>query len=497
MNEDIVIFINKIHYYNSNLIDNLVSDYNYLFNKYNSFDFYQFNNERSNKFKKNINIFYLNMIDNKNFDISLRDYDNNTLLHYMCKIKNSLIANKLIDYYKNNNSDLYDIENNDMDYVIDIILKNNLSLVGCNLVELYQLKNNNYIQSECLVQSCYYNNSVIANKILNYYIDDINQSIIDKGTALLFACKNNMKSIAIKILNNNLCDYKDGSIYMTTPLMYACKNSMVSVVKLILNKIDCDLEYINQDDANGYSALSYACIKKNKNIIKMLINKGAYFTYYNQLNNPNDEYITNFIPVIIKELGLIKEVEKQLLNISVFDELDLFIDFINTFNNYEIYYEDDIDINNKSHILYYDNVLNNMIQKEERFKFCFTNKKNVLLFICKNALYFHLNKTAKRIIKMLTLHDIQIKDKNGYSIIDIIYNLNNEKLIDLVYETFNYKRDKCNKDCIICYNNDMGYFLDCTKCKNSYHSKCFWDFYNVSGNKKCLLCFSENTLFNI
>lgn len=486
MSKDIITFIDKIYNYKKKQIKDNIIMYKDLFNIYKSFDFYNLlqNNETYNeiKYDKKLNKFYLDMIDNNEFDISFIDNNNDSLLHYMCKKNNITIANKLIDYFKNNNSDLYNHENDELDTPFDIVLENDRSDdIAFNLIELYQLKSNDYIQEYCLVKACFFNNLKIANKILEYPIKNINQEYCERGNPLSLACENNYAKIVLKLLDYDSCDYKCND-YEFTPLMLACERNSTNIVKKILSKPDCDLNYINKTDNKDRSAICFAY--KNKEIMKLLINKGCEIDMH---------YNIIYIPDFINELKLEKLIEKFLFDYKI-NSLYSFIVFLNIFNEYNIEHED-IDTNNKRYIIYYDNVLNNMIRKEERFKFCFTNKKNVLLFICKNSLYFHLNKTVKRIIKMLTLHDIQIKDKNGYSIIDIIYNLNNEKLIDLVYKTFNYKRDKCNKDCIICYNNDMGYFLDCTKCKNSYHSKCFWDFYNVSGNKKCLLCFSENTLF--
>ncbi len=182
---------------------------------------------------------------------------------------------------------------------------------------------------------------------------------------------------------------------------------------------------------------------------------------------------------------------------KIFDNLFIFIDFLNTFNTYKTKY-DHIDIldSTKNNLIYYDNVLNNVIRKEEKFKFVFENKRDLLFFICKNSLHLKLIKTAKRIISILSMFfidDFKRNDKDGYSLLDYIYNTNNKKLIKFLEQKIKNKKKEIQNKCYICLDEDKNYFLTCSVCKNSFHQKCFWDFYNVSGSIKCLLCLSKNT----
>jgi ankyrin repeat protein len=275
--------------------------------------------------------------------------------------------------------------------------------------------------------------------------------------------------------------------------MYDSKNGMTHVVKKILNKNNCDLYYINYDNSDNEmyhnTALSYAIKNNNINIIRLLIQKGCDFYYYHKN--------LGFIPDKIIELDLVKDIENELLNMKIFDNLFIFIDFLNTFNIYKTKY-DHIDIldSTKNNLIYYDNVLNNVIRKEEKFKFVFKNKRDLLFFICKNALHLKLIKTAKRIISMLSIffiEDLKKNDKNGYSLLHHVYNTNNKKLIKFIEQKIKNKKEEMQNKCYICLDEDKNHFLTCSICKNTFHNKCFWNFYNISGSIKCLLCLSKNT----
>ncbi len=494
MESDIQLFTNKIEKYQNHMLNDLIVEYKELFDKYKSFDKYETISIFCTEYNKNLNKFYCDMIDNENFDNTLIDTYEDTLLHYMCKKQNEKVVDKLIEYYKKNDSNLYFHMNDEGDTPIDIVLEHNNTSnhIAYQLIELFQIRGNDYIQEYCLAKACYYNHSKIANKILEYPIKNINQEYCDRGNALFLACENNMKQIALKILQRNDCDYKYVNTEdETTTLINAVKNNMFMIIEIILDKLNNDNEYLNKEDGYDNTALSYACIKNNKRVIKMLINKGCNF-YYHHTNG-------FFIPTFIINNGIFKNIESKILNIQVFNKLNMFVDFCeNMFDCDIFYFSDHIDDNNKGHIIYYDNVLNNIVRKGKYGKFeNIKNKKNILLFILKNAIIFNLKKTANMVVNILALSNIkkekfEIKNNDKKSIIDLAYQKKNKKIIENINGKIKTKR-KCDNKCYICLDENKSYFLTCKKCKNSFHQKCFWDFYNISGNKNCLLCFSGNT----
>jgi ankyrin repeat protein len=101
---------------------------------------------------------------------------------------------------------------------------------------------------------------ILQGPVSDHYEDKISHMLVPKEISLN----------DIFVINN-----KDNNGY--TALMIASENGHKEVVELLLNK-GANINYKNDD---GYTALMLASAKGHKNIVELLLNKGAHIDYKN------------------------------------------------------------------------------------------------------------------------------------------------------------------------------------------------------------------------
>ena len=87
--------------------------------------------------------------------------------------------------------------------------------------------------------------------------------------------------------NKGIINMEDGN--GNTPLMYAAENGNKDIVKLLIDKG----ANVNKQDKNGKTPLMYAVVKGNKDIVKLLIENGAIVNKQNKDGQKALDYVEN------------------------------------------------------------------------------------------------------------------------------------------------------------------------------------------------------------
>lgn len=258
-------------------------------------------------------IILLDKQDN-DFDINIRDDQNNYLLTYIVLFNNIFILKKIID--KNINLDIID---NDKKYILYHVIK-----YGYNeILELLLLKNTNTIgisiidmidniKYSALHYAIYFKNIYAINRLLYYgsntniteqngynalhlavyvksesicniiikYIANINAKCNTGETALHIACNMQLNNIVIILLNSNVNINMQDNVHEITALHYCVHLNNIDLVNILLKyKADKNIQ-----DLYGNTALHYTIIDNKLNIFKKLCDETTGIIDYNIWN---------------------------------------------------------------------------------------------------------------------------------------------------------------------------------------------------------------------
>jgi ankyrin repeat protein len=274
---DLLIDINALNDNNDNILHFLCKDQK------------TFGNISSNNLKNNYNIIKL-LLSRLDLNINMQDKDNNTVLHILCNYKplNSTFS-KIDNTEKNisynivklllNRSDInINILNNNNDYPIDIAYKNN----NYEIFNILLKKNIDIsIKNKYLYLTCKYSNFSIAKILLNDENIDVNYKKINEDNNSLLhllllrtkSCSFDYMECIMLLINHNNFNINCINNDNYTPLHLMCdtneNESNIYLIKLLLNNKNINVNF--QCDNNKNTALHFACIKNNIEVVETLL----------------------------------------------------------------------------------------------------------------------------------------------------------------------------------------------------------------------------------
>ena len=214
----------------------------------------------------------------KGADINIKDKNNWTALMYAVKhIYNNVVIDELLKY----NPDINIYFEKDTKYLLKYAIQNN------NIKTLKLLSKKGIDFNMYNIKSYFEFDDGRRPREEYYYIYDVNSALCN--------------SFEVEFENDCI------------PLIYAAKHNNLKLTKyFIRKKID-----VNKKDRRGYTALMYAVLNQNFDIINLLYDKGADFYIENENNNSAYDlvWIHNKYPFAFhKEEIEIREMNSKVLN---------------------------------------------------------------------------------------------------------------------------------------------------------------------------------------
>lgn len=247
----------------------------------------------STDLKDNYNIIKL-LLTRLDLNINIKNKDGNTALHILCdytpsKSKPFGNIDKTDNTERNISFDIVkllldrpdiniNLLNNNNDYPIDIAYKNN----KFDIFKLLLKKNTDIsIKNKYLYLACKYSNFNIAKILLNDENIDINYKKTNEDNnsllhLLLIRTKNccfDYMECIMSLINNNNFDINCVNNDNYTSLHLMCdtneNESNIYLIKLLLSNKSIDVNY--QCENNKNTALHFACIKNNIEVVEVLL----------------------------------------------------------------------------------------------------------------------------------------------------------------------------------------------------------------------------------
>ena len=345
------------------------------------------------------------------------------------------------------------IENGADIFIEDSTIGINSFMLLCSIKEI----DKNYIES--LIKN---NKKILEKK------DKQNETVLHK-------CATSANLEVIKLLIENELDITAKNTDKTTPLMLLCKNKDITVDFLedLFKKYPKAIKNINKIDKKGKNALHYAADGCNIAIMDFLAQKGVDATTVMSEGTPlmllvknikaskielTDEFINKFTKLIEnkniqKSINTTNNEGKNVLHVNLEEYGNIQIINILINNGANIKQKDtnkvtpfmllckrnDIDAKYLEELINKNNITKKDINKKDNYK------DTVLFNIINNK-----NKDKQNILKLLIDKgaDINIKNKDGKTVLDIVKEKNDTKLIEF-FDSIKNNPHKHHKDTTI------------------------------------------------
>jgi len=219
--------------------------------------------------KKDINIYIIKYLIEHGADINKGNWEGETPLLYTCYNKNEIFAKKFIEY-------LSDINKNDFISLFETFSSKNEVVIKYLIKHGADINKRNWYGETPLFRACSSGNEAIV-KYLVKHGAYINKKSKKGETPLFKVCSNNNEAL-LKYLIEHKADINENIWANLNPILYAYEKKNEVIVKYLV-ELGAN---INEEDNNGYTPLFEACRNRNEKTIKYLIEHGADISKVNE-----------------------------------------------------------------------------------------------------------------------------------------------------------------------------------------------------------------------
>lgn len=273
------------------------------------------------------------LIENYGFDLNLIDKSNCNLLHYCSKHSNT----DILEFILNKNENLLEsVNDKSRTPLFEAAFNKNGKVTKLLLDKGSKFDINNIIHVEMLTEIIFgskykniidaiKNNDIKAIEFFKHNGVDINSVDKQNNSLLIVSCMYSKPETILYLINNEV-DINLHNNLGFTPLMYASKRGDIKTIySFLTQKVN-----LNQKTKDGLSALIIAAENNNKEIVQLLIEKGALFDINdkNQVRILTKNLFFNGYETIIDAV-----INNDLKAIKFFLDNDIDIDFSDKLGN--------------------------------------------------------------------------------------------------------------------------------------------------------------------